>query len=337
MGMRAARMERVKRRLLKQAVADNIDTIRGLPPRSVRPANRFTKIWLRRSPLLMIFLTLAGSTYLASDPTPARDTIAPAKIIVARSPRHTTSLASIDPTPIDSAAFPLLVRRVVIDAGHGGNDPGATSMKHLTEKEVTLDVATRLKSLLTKNGFEVVITRGEDRLIPLRDRARLANESDGDIFVSIHVNSIEKHTASHGIETYYLGATSDPSLTKLAADENRMSGYSVADLHKLVEKIYADARRDESHRLASSIQQELFGNLRNVDRGLENWGVKRAPFIVLVATEMPAILTEIGCMSNDAEAAMLNKSEYRQHIADALFRGIRVYASAGDAPQKKGT
>jgi len=213
-------------------------------------------------------------------------------------------------------------------------------MRHLTEKEVTYDVAARLKALLVKNGFDVVITRPDDRLIPLRERARLANESDGDIFVSIHVNSIVNHTASHGIETYYLGPTSDPSLTKLAADENRMSGYSVADMHKLVENIYADARREESHRLASSIQQELYGNLRSVDHGLENWGVKRAPFIVLVATEMPAILAEVGCMSNDVEAEMLHRPEYRQHIADALFKGIRAYAGAAEAttaaPQKKG-
>ena len=329
-------MERVKRRLLKEAVADNLETIRGLPPRSVRPGHRFLRLWIRRSPLLLLFLTLAGSTYLASDPTPARDTIAPAQIVVTRAARPAAKLASIDSTPIDTAAFPLSVRRVVIDAGHGGTDPGATSMQHLTEKEVTLDVASRLKALLTKNGFEVVITRASDRLIPLRERAHIANQSDGDIFVSIHVNSIEKHTASHGIETYYLGPTNDPSLTKLAADENRVSGYSVADLHKLVENIYADARRDESHRLAAAMQQQLYGNLRRVDRGLENWGVKRAPFIVLVATEMPAILAEVGCMSNDAEAQMLHRPEYRQHIADALFEGIRAYASAADAPQKKG-
>jgi N-acetylmuramoyl-L-alanine amidase len=331
-------MEQVKRRLLKQAVDDNIATIRGLPPRNVRPAHRFIRLWLRRTPLLLIFLMLAGSTYLASDPTPARDTIAPAKIVLTRAPRRAPSApSSIDATPFDSTALPLSVHRVVIDAGHGGNDPGATSMRHLTEKEVTLDVAARLKQLLVANGFDVIVTRSDDRLIPLRDRARLANESNSDIFVSIHVNSIEKHTASHGIETYYLGPTSDPSLTKLAADENRLSGYSLADMHKLVENIYADARRDESHRLASAIQQELFGNLRVVDHGLENWGVKRAPFIVLVATDMPAILAEIGCMSNDAEAEMLHHPEYRQHIADALFQGIHAYASAADAPQKKGT
>jgi len=334
--MRAAKMDRVKRRLLRQAVADNIDTIRGLPPRAVRPGNRFLRLWMRRSPLLLLFLTLAGSTYLASDPTPARDTFTPAPIVFTRR-APSANLAAADAIRVDAAAFPLSVRRVVIDAGHGGNDPGATSQQHLTEKEVTFDVATRLQALLVKNGYQVVITRAGDHLVPLRDRARLANESDGDIFISIHVNSIVKHTASHGIETYYLGATSDPSLTQLAADENRMSGYSVADMRKLVESIYADARRDESRRLAGAIQQHLFGNLRSVDNGLENWGVKRAPFIVLVATEMPAVLAEIGCMSNDAEAAMLRRPEYRQHVAEALLQGIHAYASAADAPQKKGT
>src|SRR5205085_956000 len=187
-----------------------------------------------------------------------------------------------------------------------------------------------------KRGFEVVRTRTDDRLIPLRERARLANESDGDIFVSIHVNSIEQHTSEHGVETYYLGPTKDPSLTKLAADENRVSGYSVGDLRKLLDGIYADARRDESQRLAGAIQQQLFSKLKSNDRGLENWGVKRAPFIVLVATEMPAILAEVGCMSNPSEVAMLQRAEYRQQIAAALFEGIHAYASAAEAPQRKG-
>src|SRR5205823_4660273 len=134
----------------------------------------------------------------------------------------------------------------------------------------TLDVATRLKALLESNGFEVVITRKGDHLIPLRDRARLANASSGDIFVSIHVNSIVKHTASHGVETYYLGPTSDPSLTRLAADENRVSGYSLADLRKLLDGVYADARRSESQRLAAAVQRQLFENLQRADPGLEN-------------------------------------------------------------------
>lgn len=330
-------MSRVKRRLLRQAFADNVAVIQGLPPRGARPGHRMLRLWLRRAPLFLLFLLLAGSTYLASNPAPASDTFRPAKIVINRPRRSFAAASAIDPTPVSTAAFPLSVHRVVIDAGHGGNDPGTTSPLLLSEKDVTLDIATRLATLLEKGGFEVVRTRRDDRPVPLRERARLANDSDSDIFVSIHINSIEKHTAEHGVETYYLGPTKDPSLTRLAADENRMSGYSVADLRKLLDRIYADARRDESQRLATAVQQQLFTKLRADDSGLENWGVKRAPFIVLVATDMPAILAEVGCMSNSSEVAMLQRADYRQRIAGALFEGIHAYAAAAEAPQKKGT
>src|SRR5207248_6857807 len=194
---------------------------------------------------------------------------------------------------------------------------------------ITLDIEHRLQLLLKQAGFDVVVTRTDDRMIPLRERARLANSSEGDIFVSIHVNSLRSHTASHGIETYYLGPTKDPILTQLAAEENGTSGYSIADLRKLLDRVYADVRRDESHRLASSVQDQLFADLRSADPGLENWGVKRAPFIVLVATDMPAVLAEVGCLSNESEAHMLNQPQYRQQIAQALYRGIAEYAKKG--------
>ncbi len=337
--MRAGNIDRVKRQLLRDAVADNLDTIRGLPPRSMRPVRRIGRAWLRRAPLVLVPLTLLGSTLLVGsrghrvpiatsshEPTPTKS-----------QPRN---LATSQPEwfePVNAAAFPLTVKRVVLDAGHGGKDAGALSSSNVTEKEITLDIERRLQTLLENGGFEVVVTRGEDRLIPLRERARLANSSEGDIFISIHVNSLRSHTVSHGVETYYLGPTKDPLLTQLAAEENVTSGYSVADLRKLLDRVYADVRRDESHRLAAAVQQQLFSDLRATDPGIENWGVKRAPFIVLVATEMPAVLAEVGCLSNDHEAAMLKRAEYRQQIAQALFRGIHAYASGNETPQKKGT
>ena len=226
-----------------------------------------------------------------------------------------------------SSAFPLAVRRVVLDAGHGGTDPGATS-KDVLEKEITLDIGLRLRTLLEQNGFDVVVTREADRTVALRDRALLANQSKSDIFVSIHVNALEKHTESRGIETYYLGATDAPKLTALAAVENRVSGYSVSDMRKLLEDVYRDARAEESHELARAVQKTLYTSLRREDEGLENWGVKRAPFIVLASTDMPAVLAEVGCISNEKESAMLRRPEYRQQIAAALFEGIRAYAGA---------
>jgi N-acetylmuramoyl-L-alanine amidase len=339
MGIRAANIERVKRRMLRQAVAENLDVIRGVPPRALRPGTRLWRLWLRRSMFVLLPLTLAGSSYMIANGN-ARLPAAPAVAAMSMVPlaKH-ASLVAPDardtPERMTSSAFPLSVRRVVLDAGHGGSDPGATTTA-MMEKEITLDIGQRLKTLLEQNGFDVVVTREADRTIALRDRAVLANDSKSDIFLSIHVNALEKYTDSRGIETYYLGATSDPSLTALAARENRVSGYSVSDMRKLLEDVYADARRDESHELATAVQKQLFTSLRKDDAGLENWGVKRAPFIVLVATDMPAILAEVGCISNEKEAAMLRRPEYRQKIAAALFEGIRAYAGTNQSPPTKG-
>lgn len=333
-GMRADNLERVKRRLLQEAVADNLDTIRGLPPRALRPQRRFGQMILRRAPFALVPLALVGSTFFFREdgvkaiPIPQVAKAASVAPLVAPE-------AAATPERMTSAAFALAVRRVVIDAGHGGSDPGATR-DDLLEKEITLDVGRRLRERLEASGFEVVATRGDDRTIALNDRARLANESKSDIFVSIHVNAILEHTSSRGIETYYLGPTTDPKLTALAAAENRVSGYSLADMRRLLDGVYADARSGESQQLATAVQGRLFETLRAFDPALENWGTKRAPFLVLVTTDMPAILAEVGCLSNEKEAAMLRQPAYRQKIADALFEGIRAYASAGDAPQKKG-
>jgi N-acetylmuramoyl-L-alanine amidase len=338
--MKAAKIDRVRRRLLKEAVAENLETIRGLPPRSVRPL-RTSQRWLSRAPFLLIALLLAGSSYFDRTPVGASQAqlvvVPPVEAGATSAPKVAPASASEIPLErVPVAAFPLSVRRIVLDAGHGGNDPGATAAS-VIEKEVTLDIGRRLETLLEENGFEVVLTRDSDQSIPLRERARRANASSSDVFLSIHINTIVKHTASYGVETYYLGPTNDPKLNELAAAENRGSGYSMSDLRKLLDGIYADARRDESHRLATAVQRELVGNLRRVEPQLQDWGVKRAPFVVLVATGMPAILAEVGCMSNDREVALLRQPHYRQQIAQALFQGIHAYASATDAPRKEGT
>lgn len=331
--MRPANLNNVKRRVLQQAVAENLETIRGLPPRGARPGNLRMRRWLRRAPFVLVPLTLAGSTYVMTSTPQAllgnqRIHASPAAVLAPRAPVVRAAEAVPENERVTATAFSLAVRRVVLDAGHGGVDPGATAAQ-LLEKEITLDIGQRLQVLLERDGFEVVPTRNEDRTIALKERARVANESRSDIFLSIHVNALTKHTEARGIETYYLGATNDPKLTQLAAAENTVSGYSIADMRALLDGVYADARRDESLALAHAVQKSLFGTLRKADPGLENWGVKRAPFLVLVATDMPAVLAEVGCISNEHEAAMLRRPEYRQQIADALFLGIRGYAKKG--------
>jgi N-acetylmuramoyl-L-alanine amidase len=319
--------------MLQQAVAQNLEMIRGGPPRAVRPWYRRLRIWLRRSAVAVALGMVLGSSYLLATATTKTTLTAPLPVAVVASSSPAPSLRAPESAPGDerltATAFPLSVRRIVLDAGHGGIDPGATTID-LTEKEITLDIGTRLRARLEREGFEVVVTRDGDRTIALKDRAWLANTSRSDVFVSIHVNAIVKHTESRGIETYYLGATDDPSLTRLAAAENRVSGYSMADMRKLLDGVYADARSDESHALAAAVQRNLYTSLRAADPELRNWGVKRAPFVVLVGTNMPAILAEVGCISNEKEAAMLRRPEHRQRIADALFEGIQAYAKGSE-------
>jgi N-acetylmuramoyl-L-alanine amidase len=231
------------------------------------------------------------------------------------------------PVPIDLAVLPLGVRRIVVDPGHGGKDTGTSTPGGLAEKEVTLDIGIRLRHLLEQAGFEVVLTRDKDEAVPLRQRTALANAQGADLFISIHLNWIDGGQM-RGMETYYLGPTDDPTLLQLAAQENRDSGYSLADFRKLLDQIYLSVRRDESRRLAESVQRMLVAALHRKHPALVNRGVKTAPFAVLVGTEMPAILSEVACLSHPAEARLLATPQYRQDIAQALWQGIRAYVQA---------
>jgi N-acetylmuramoyl-L-alanine amidase len=190
---------------------------------------------------------------------------------------------------------------------------------------MALDISQRLQDLLEDGAFDVVLTRDEDEFVSLEDRAKFANSNRGDLFVSIHLNWIDTREV-RGVETYYLGPTNDPYLTQLAANENMDSGYSMADFRNMLDRVYAGVRQAESRRLASTVQQSLYNSLRRVNPQLQDRGVKKAPFIVLVGTEMPAILAEVSCLSNEKEARLLMTPEYRQFIAEALFEGIDSYA-----------
>jgi N-acetylmuramoyl-L-alanine amidase len=189
---------------------------------------------------------------------------------------------------------------------------------------VTLDLAERARRLLVEKGYQVVMTRTADDSLSLKQRAMTANENRGDIFVSIHLNSFEPASA-RGIETFYLGPSEHPDHEAVAATENQDSGYSLADMRTLLDGIYADARRDESKRLARSVQDAMLQRLRKSDPALTDRGVKTAPFVVLVATDMPAILAEVSCLSNAREAERLSTEDYRQTIAEALVYGIKDF------------
>ncbi len=334
----------LKRRLLRQAVAENISVRRGEPlPR--RPAQRPQAPVTRKRPdwrlavvvLLplmlvssLLMLRRAPTAQAGLAPVPPADMAAGAPPVAPVAPAVDLRFAA--PKAIDSDVFPLEIRRIVVDPGHGGDDFGTTDHQ-MIEKDLTLDIGQRLAELLRAAGYEVHLTREDDRKLVLRERADIANQLRSDLFISIHVNWMSQSQV-RGIETYFLGTTEDPALKELARRENRESGYSLADMKLLLEGIFTGVRRDASRQLAGRVQRSLYTSLRRVNPKLKNRGVKTAPFVVLVSTEMPAILAEVSCLSNREEARLLSRPLYRDHIAQALFRGIRGYADDVNQTEK---
>jgi len=224
-------------------------------------------------------------------------------------------------------ALGLKIGRIVIDAGHGGHDTGTIGPNGLQEKDLVLDVSLRLGRLLeSKLGAEVIYTRDDDTFIPLETRTAIANEHQADLFISVHANSSQDETA-RGIETYYLNFTSNPDALEVAARENAVSEKSIHELQDLVKKITLKEKIDESRELASDVQQSLYAGLSPKNPTLRNRGVKKAPFVVLIGANMPSILAEISFVSNPTDEKKLETPEYRQKIAESLYKGIAKYIS----------
>jgi N-acetylmuramoyl-L-alanine amidase len=224
-------------------------------------------------------------------------------------------------------ALGLKIGKIVIDPGHGGHDTGTIGPNGLAEKDLVLDVGRRLGKLLEgRLGAEVVYTRKNDTFIPLETRTAIANQQRADLFVSIHANSSDDPDA-RGVETYYLNFTSSPEALEVAARENAVSQKSIYELQDLVKKIALKEKIEESREFAGDVQQSLHSGLAAKSPGIRNRGVKKAPFIVLIGANMPSILAEISFVSNPSDEHRLETSEYRQRIAESLYRGIAKYVN----------
>jgi N-acetylmuramoyl-L-alanine amidase len=219
----------------------------------------------------------------------------------------------------------LSARTIVIDAGHGGHDPGTIGPGGLQEKDVVLDVALRLERLVrTRLGADVILTRGNDVFVPLEERTAIANSKGADLFLSIHANA-SRSPRPRGVETYFLSFAADPHAEAVAARENAISAATMKDLQNLVKAIALNSKLDESRDFASSVQEALVANIKPHYPHLQDRGVRTAPFYVLIGANMPSILAEIAFVSHPDEERLLRQAEHRERVAWSLCEGVRAY------------
>jgi len=226
-------------------------------------------------------------------------------------------------------------KRIVLDPGHGGHDPGAVGPGNLYEKDVVLDIALKLKKVLASNpNMEVILTRETDIFIPLEQRTAIAISNNADLFISVHANASPRRDAK-GIETYFLNWTNDEEAMKVAARENAISlkkmkkmneGRDVLDM--MLSDLRRDNKRDESLKLANYIQKNLITNMTKNYNHIVDHGVKQALFYVLFGAQMPSVLVEVSFISNPAEEKLLSRDSYRADLARSIASGIGRYMSA---------
>jgi N-acetylmuramoyl-L-alanine amidase len=250
------------------------------------------------------------------------------------SPANSDELAIHAATPTATGersmvrALGLKIGRIVVDAGHGGHDSGTLGPGGIEEKDIVLDVALRLGKLLKQRlGADVIYTRDDDTFIPLETRTAIANKAQADLFISVHANSSSDPSA-RGVETYYLNFTTSADALEVAARENAVSDQSIHQLSDLVKKIALQDKISESREFAADVQQSLYSGLEDGNDGLKDRGVKKAPFVVLIGANMPSILAEISFLTNPDDAHELRDPEYRERIAESLYRGVSRYVSS---------
>jgi N-acetylmuramoyl-L-alanine amidase len=222
----------------------------------------------------------------------------------------------------------LGVKRVVIDPGHGGKDPGTLGVTGLVEKDLTLKVARLLaEKIQEKTGIECLLTRTDDRYLPLEERTAIANTAGADLFISIHANAHNQRSV-RGLEIYFLNLATDAEAMRVAALENAATTKSMSDLQVILGDLMLNSKITESCRLAQVVQKETVGALSKQYKAIKDMGVKQAPFYVLLGANMPSVLIEMGYISNEAEESRMRDEKYLGRLADGIVAGVRGYCDA---------
>jgi N-acetylmuramoyl-L-alanine amidase len=325
---------RVRRAILKGIYEDNLKII---GKREGAALHRHRPFYLKKA-YLAFFLTVAvvlghGGTitnsYFPGTRAGAAHEASAGSPGASAGPSDYKTLINDPQMPV-SKVFGLGVRTIMLDPGHGGNDTGAIGKMGTREKEIALDIAKRLRDRLKKyQMFDVRMTREEDVTVPLNKRVESALAARTDLFVSIHLNYLPSKPINI-IETYYFGPSSDEKTYKLAEQENAGSEYVMSDFKDIIGKIGHTLRLQESKELALSIQKNLFSNMKDDNLEVYDFGVKRAPFVVLLGVDIPAVLAEVSCLSNREEELKLNTGQHRENIASYLEAGILDYINKGE-------
>jgi len=227
-------------------------------------------------------------------------------------------------------ALGLKVRTIVIDPGHGGHDPGAVGPSGLREKDVNLKIAKRLRERLIEEGKSfgienVYLTRNSDRFIPLEERTAIAKKRKADIFISIHCNGARRKKA-HGIETYILGFTDDQTSLQLAARENATTTKGLHELGSTLKQYILSAKKEESQQVAGYVQKSIIQSVSVKYKYVNNKGVKKAPFVVLIGADVPSLLIETSFITNPREEKRLKSEAYINRIVNGIVLGIKKYS-----------
>jgi N-acetylmuramoyl-L-alanine amidase len=276
--------------------------------------------------------TFPNSSLAAPPPAPADPALSSPTLQPAPVPVSTPETAF--PAKHNSAGGRSMIRvlglkvgRIVLDPGHGGHDTGTVGPEGLREKDLVLDVAKRLGALIEERlGSEVIYTRTDDVFVPLERRTEIANEAKADLFLSIHANSSTLHSVA-GVETYYLNFTTSKAALEVAARENAGSQKTIYELQDLLEKIALKDKVEESREFATRIQSALFSASAKGDSRARDRGIRKAPFVVLIGATMPSVLSEIGFISNAHDESIMKRPEYRERLAEALYKGLAGYAN----------
>lgn len=227
------------------------------------------------------------------------------------------------------------IHLIVVDAGHGGKDPGAIGPGRIMEKDVTLKLAKELAAeLRSRLGVRVLLTRSDDRFLELRERTAYANKVGADLFISLHANA-SRNAKAYGTETYFLNLSKNDKAAEVAARENGTSLQDVGNLEAILFDLMANAKINESSRLAAEVQQALIGGLKPHYKNIRDLGVKQGPFHVLLGATMPSVLVEAAFISNPRESKRLVSTQFQKRVASAIVNGVNHYSASLDQVAKR--